>query len=56
MTCLRVGEDYEEGLRLRQRMATTMTDDDLLAFIEDTGIGKRLHSEIVLIQRKRKVT
>ena len=41
-TGLRIGEDSEDRLRLRQRMAASMADEELLNFMDDAEISIRV--------------
>ena len=50
---LRIGENSEERLRLRQRMAALMADEELLKVMDDAEIPIRFQPTVVLMQRKR---
>ena len=52
-TGLRIGEDSEDRLRLRQRMAAPMADEELLNFMDDAEIPIHFQPIVVLMQRKR---
>ena len=52
---LRIGEDSLEGLRLQQRMACEMMDNELLEFMREAEIPRKSKPIVALMQRKKAV-